>query len=66
MITFTTYHFSPYGIYVDLNNLSFGVADSTPKTGDGIHPKWFLVIGLVALSLIMFIRKDNLPQAKTA
>ena len=27
--------------------------DATPKTGDPIHPKWFLSIGLAAVSLLM-------------
>lgn len=59
-VTFTAEHFSPYLIYVDLTNLSDGtIADSTPKTGDGIHPKWFLSIGLACLSFVMFMVKDN-------
>ena len=46
-VSFTAPHFSPYAVYVDTTNLSAGaVADTTPKTGDGIHPKWFLSIGL--------------------
>ena len=28
-------------------------------TGDGIHPKWFLSIGLACLSFVMFMMKDN-------
>ena len=40
-VTFTATHFSPYTIYVDTSNLSVNTLDSTPKTGDGIHPKWF-------------------------
>ncbi len=59
-ITFTAEHFSPYVIYVDVNNLSAGGAnDSTPKTGDGIHPKWFLSIGLACLSFVLFMQKDG-------
>ena len=47
-------------IYVDLTNLSDGtISDNTPTTGDGIHPKWFLSIGLACLSFVMFMIKDN-------
>ena len=59
-ITFTAEHFSPYVIYVDTNNLTAGtIADSTPKTGDGIHPKWFLSIGLACISIVLFMKKDK-------
>ena len=59
-MTFTATHFSPYVIYVDTANLAAeGTLDSTPKTGDMIHPKWFLVIGLIAAALFMFLNKDN-------
>ncbi len=61
-ISFTATHFSPYVIYVDTQNLSAGVVnDSTPQTGDGIHPKWFVSVGLLCLSLILFLKKDKLP-----
>lgn len=64
-VTFTAEHFSPYVIYVDTSRLSDGtVADSTPKTGDGIHPKWFLSIGLACLSFVMFMQKDNKKKEK--
>ena len=59
-ITFTAEHFSPYVIYVDTGNLSASaMADNTPKTGDGIHPKWFLSIGLGCLSMVFFMKKDK-------
>lgn len=59
-ITFTAEHFSPYVIYVDTNNLTAGtIADSTPKTGDGIHPKWFLSMGLACISVVLFMKKDK-------
>lgn len=59
-VTFTAEHFSPYVIYVDTNNLSAGtISDSTPKTGDGIHPKWFLSIGLACISFVLFMKKDK-------
>lgn len=59
-ISFTATHFSPYVIYVDTSDLSEGVIkDSTPKTGDGIHPKWFLAMGLACISFVLFIKKDR-------
>lgn len=62
-VTFTAEHFSPYVIYVDITNLSAsGAADTTPKTGDGIHPKWFLSIGLACVSVVLFLKKDKKRQ----
>lgn len=65
-IRFTATHFSPYTIYVDTGNLTEGLLDVTPKTGDPIHPKWFLSIGLACLSIILFMKKDKSMKAKTA
>lgn len=59
-MTFTASHFSPYTIYVDTTNLSQGVTDTTPKTGDMIHPKWFLSMGMVLVALILFLKKDKI------
>lgn len=58
-VTFTATHFSPYTIYVDTSNLSVNTLDSTPKTGDGIHPKWFVSIALACISLILFMKRDK-------
>ncbi|MBR5597003.1 MAG: leucine-rich repeat protein [Lachnospiraceae bacterium] len=64
-ITFTATHFSPYTIYVDTGNLTVSnTLDSTPKTGDGIHPKWFLSIGLACISIILFTKRDRRYTAK--
>ncbi|MCH5249167.1 MAG: leucine-rich repeat protein [Lachnospiraceae bacterium] len=60
-ISFTATHFSPYTIYVNTQNLSEGMLDITPKTGDPIHPKWFLSLGLACLSVILFMKKDKKP-----
>lgn len=57
-ISFTATHFSPYTIYVETDNLT-SATDVSPKTGDPIHPKWFLAIGLAALSLFLFLKKDE-------
>ena len=65
-ISFTATHFSPYVIYVDTDNLKAGVVnDSTPKTGDGIHPKWFLSIGLLCISMVLFLKKDKVLKEDT-
>ena len=60
-ISFVATHFSPYTIYVDLNNMSAngGGIDATPVTGDPIHPKWFLSIGLALMSIMMFFMKGS-------
>lgn len=58
-VSFTATHFSPYTIYVDRSNLMSGVVDSTPKTGDPIHPKWFLVVALGCTSAILLLKKDK-------
>lgn len=60
-VTFTAEHFSPYVIYVDTNNASAGrvITDNTPKTGDGIHPKWFLSLGLACISAVLFLKRDK-------
>ena len=64
-VTFTANHFSPYVIYVDTNHLSSGkISDATPKTGDGVHPKWFLSGGLASASLFLFFKKDKKNQKK--
>ena len=63
-VTFTATHFSPYTIYVDTSNLSVNTLDSTPKTGDGIHPKWFVSIALACISLILFMKKDKVVLPK--
>ena len=65
-ISFTANHFSPYTIFVDTANLTQGTLDSTPKTGDGIHPKWFVVIAFACISLILFLKKDKVTNIKVA
>ncbi len=65
-IRFQATHFSPYTVYVDTGNLTEGMLDVTPKTGDPIHPKWFLSVGLACLSVILFMKKDKKVKIKTA
>lgn len=63
-IRFRATHFSPYTIYVDTGNLVEGMLDVTPKTGDPIHPKWFLSLGLACLSVILFLKRDKKVKVK--
>lgn len=63
-IRFRAEHFSPYTIYVDTGNLVEGMLDVTPKTGDPIHPKWFLSLGLACLSIILFMKRDKKAAVK--
>lgn len=74
-LVFTTNHFSPFGVYnyasgnsaaVENGQAVFtsisGNKDASPNTGDNsIHPKWFLVIGLLftGLALILYRGKRN-------
>jgi hypothetical protein len=59
-ISFVPPHFSPYVIYVDTNNLTAGLSlDSTPSTGDPIHPKWFAAIGMACISVLLFVGSDG-------
>lgn len=66
-VNFTATHFSPYVIYVDTANLTEATIDTTPKTGDPIHPKWFLALGMACISLVLFFKRDKVViKSKTA
>lgn len=72
-LQFTARHFSPYGIYNSSGymgqgivsdgkaviNIHSGVKDDTPDTGDGIHPKWFLAMGLLAAAVALFFYRGK-------
>lgn len=64
-IRFRATHFSPYTVYVDTGNLVEGMLDVTPKTGDPIHPKWFLSLGLACLSILLFMQRDRRVKVRT-
>ncbi len=60
-LQFTTSHFSPVGIYNYPggssragNTGASSAKDDTPDTGDPIHPKWFLALGLFAGAVALF------------
>ena len=75
-IQFSTSHFSPFGIYKYSGYSGQGVVtngsafvqisgkDDTPDTGDGIHPKWILAIGLMAASVALFFYKGKKVKGK--
>ncbi len=66
-IQFTASHFSPYTIYVDTGNLTAsGTIDTTPQTGDMLHPKWFLSAGLFLVAMILFLKRDKKVVAPKA
>lgn len=72
-IQFTTSHFSPFGIYnyrgidgqaVVVNGQAVfgsltGNKDNTPDTGELIHPKWILALGLLAAAVALFFYKGK-------
>ncbi len=70
-IQFTTSHFSPFGIYQYTGYNGQGVVksgsafiqmsgkDDTPDTGDFIHPKWILALGLLAAATALFFYKGK-------
>ncbi len=72
-IQFNASHFSPFGIYrnasvdgqavvTDGNAVITSLSnqkDDTPDTGDFIHPKWFLAIGLLAGAVALFFYKGK-------
>ncbi len=72
-IQFNASHFSPFGIYrnasvdgqavvTDGNAVITSLSnqkDDTPDTGDFIHPKWFLAIGLLAGAVAVFFYKGK-------
>ena len=60
--TFVAPHFSPYGFYVNTGDLAIGTLDNTPKTADPISPKWFISLGLAALSIFLSVRTFPLPR----
>lgn len=66
-VSYTPPHFSPYVLYVDTNNLIASTSlDSTPQTGDPIHPKWFLATGMACLSILLFVTGDRKRKIKLA
>ncbi|MCM1538554.1 MAG: leucine-rich repeat domain-containing protein, partial [bacterium] len=58
-LQFYARHFSHYGIYTFLSDqgaqVSHGKLDASPDTGDGIHPKWFLCVGMVSAAMVLFL-----------
>lgn len=59
-LTFDISHTGIYGIY-SFNSTAVAKIDLdvSPDTGDYIHPKWFLAIGLFALGLVLLLISDK-------
>lgn len=60
-VSFAISHAGAYGLYsFNSTAVSLVKLDETPDTGDYIHPKWFLSLGLMALGLaLIIIRKKT-------
>ncbi|MBR5800201.1 MAG: leucine-rich repeat domain-containing protein [Lachnospiraceae bacterium] len=78
-IQFKTNHFSPFGIYkysaysgysgygVVSNGNAFvqlSGKDDTPDTGDFVHPKWILAVGLLAAAVALFFYKGKKTKVR--
>lgn len=60
VINFEISHTGNYGLYsFNSTSVSLFKLDDSPDTGDYIHPKWFLAIGLFALGLLFIFLKDR-------
>ncbi len=68
-LQFYARHFSPYGIYTFLDDaggqVKHGKLDASPDTGDPVHPKWFLCVGMASASMALLLWKDK-KRKKTA
>lgn len=63
VINFDISHTGTYGLYsFNSTAVSLFKLDESPDTGDYIHPKWFLAIGLFALGLIFIFLKDRVKM----
>lgn len=58
----TVSHFSPYAAFRTLGGT--GIMDDSPDTGDlfGVHPKWFLIFGMICASLALLFYKPRKKQ----
>ncbi len=55
-LTFELSHTGKYGVYAYSSESASSLnLDSTPDTGDPIHPKWFLALGLFAIGIAWFV-----------
>ena len=71
-IQFDVQHLSPFALYVEKNNnqslnqinmqktFLSSLKDESPETGDwNVNTKWFLIVGLVSVSLILMLYKGK-------
>lgn len=65
-VSFKISHTGKYGLYAfNSSSVSKFNLDDTPDTGDFIHPKWFLGVGLFALglALVLYRKKEKIVIA---
>lgn len=59
-VKFSISHTGNYGLYsFNSTSVSLYDLDESPDTGDYIHPKWFLAVGLFALGLVLLLIKTK-------
>lgn len=59
-VSFKISHTGKYGLYAfNSSSVSKFNLDPTPDTGDKIHPKWYLGVGLMALGLALILYKKR-------
>ena len=59
-VSFEITHTGSYGLYsFNSTSVSKYALDASPDTGELMHPKWFLMIGLLALGTMMLLIKGR-------
>lgn len=59
-VSFEITHTGSYGLYsFNSTSVSKYALDASPDTGELMHPKWFLMIGLLALGTMMLLIKGK-------
>ncbi len=59
-VSFDITHTGNFGLYsFNSTEISLYELDESPDTGDYIHPKWFLSVGLLSFGLILLILKSK-------
>ena len=59
-VSFDISHTGNYGLYsFNSTEVSLYELDESPDTGDYIHPKWFLSVGLLSFGLILLLLKSK-------
>ncbi|MBP5598993.1 MAG: hypothetical protein J6X48_01785, partial [Lachnospiraceae bacterium] len=60
MVSFDISHTGTYGLYsFNSTSVSKYALDASPDTGELMHPKWFLMIGLLAFGSVLLLIKGK-------